>query len=1016
MSHSDSMTETGTGLAGVDYDSLTGLSGMNRFFELAPLKRDEYLAEGKDPVAVYFDLNGMKEFNMKFGFAEGDKLIRAMADVLIKHFGRECCGRFGGDRFTVVSCEDRIAEQIKAVFEECLSINEGKNLPLRVGIYKHSIGAVGPSTAFDRAKMACDVNRGSYVSRFAFFSTDMLAASRKKNHIIENFDRALKEGWVQVYYQPLIRSANSKVCDEEALARWIDPEKGFLSPADFIPVLEETKLIYKLDLYVTEQILKKFKIQDERGLYAVPCSVNVSRADFESCDIVEEIRKRVDDAGVSRERLTIEITESAMASDFEYMKKQVERFKELGFKVWMDDYGSGYSSPVILQKIKFDTIKLDMGFLAHFDDGNDSRVIISSLVKMAMGLGIDTVVEGVETEEQAEFLKVIGCSMLQGYHFCKPIPLSTVLGRYEKGEQIGFENPGEVRYYSEIGSVNLYDMSFSADGEGRFEDYFDTMPMAIIEVKAGAYEVIRSNRPYLDFIKDYISNSVISADIEAPKACRALLKSLKRCADDGKQMIIALNVGEGKKLHILLRRIAENPVSKAKAVMLVILSIADEGQDLAISYDSIARTLSADFMYLYHVDLRTDRFVEYSLGADESDMSVERRGDDFFNAARTDAMTRLYEGDRDYFIKAFTRENVLSAIDEHGSFKITYRLLINGQPVYMDMKALRMGGGNRYIVIGVNNVDARMKQQDELERMNEERIIYSRIMALSGNYICFYTVDPENDYYMSYHASGEFYDGGWSIVGTDFFKDAYEQSEKAIFEDDLELFRRSFSKDKVMKQIEKNGIFTLTYRMKFGDKVKYVLLKVACVTEYDRKQLVVGLLDIDERKKREREYALKLAAARNRVHLDELTGVKDKHAYVDVESEINTLIQEGNATPFALILLDIIGLKKVNDAKGHDAGDDHLKEGCRIVCDVFHHSPVYRVGGDEFVVIATGRDYDQIDVLMDHLLKKNKANKAKGGVMVAGGAACYSDELSVEDLFRRADEAMHKNKEELSRI
>ena len=126
MSRSDSMTETGTGLAGVDYDSLTGLSGMNRFFELAPLKRDEYLAEGKDPVAVYFDLNGMKEFNMKFGFAEGDKLIRAMADVLIKHFGRECCGRFGGDRFTVVSCEDRIAEQIKAVFDPDCILNPGK--------------------------------------------------------------------------------------------------------------------------------------------------------------------------------------------------------------------------------------------------------------------------------------------------------------------------------------------------------------------------------------------------------------------------------------------------------------------------------------------------------------------------------------------------------------------------------------------------------------------------------------------------------------------------------------------------------------------------------------------------------------------------------------------------------------------------------------------------------------------------------------------------------------------------
>ncbi len=997
--------------------SLTGLPDMNAFFDRAPLRRDEFLAEGKKPIVVFFDFNGMKDFNMKFGFAEGDKLIRAMAEVLKKHFGVENCAHIGGDRFAAIDCETGIEDRLRTLFDDCLCINEGKNLPVRVGIYKHSIGNVGPALACDRAKMACDANRGRTVSSFAYFSADILESVQKKNYIIENFERALSEGWVQLYYQPLVRAANGRVCDEEALARWIDPEKGVMSPADFIPILEEAKLIYKLDLYVTEQIIKKFTIQDEADLFAVPCSVNISRSDFECCDIVDEIRKRVDAAGISHDRLTIEITESTLASDFDYMKKQIERFQKLGFKVWMDDYGSGYSSPSILQKIKFDTIKLDMGFLTHFDEGSDCRVIISSLVKMVAGLGIDTVIEGVETAEQAEFLRVIGCTKLQGYHFCKPIPLKEILSRYEKGEQIGFENPAEKDYYSAIGRVNLYDLSLSADGEGRFEDYFDTMPMAIVELSRQAFSIIRSNRPFIEFFRNNVSEDRTYRNNSAKGFDASFIKAVNRCADDGKQAVLAMNTKYGKKLHILMRRIAINPVSAAASVMIVILSISDSNvQDQGLTYDGIAHALSADYIHLYHVDTRTERFTEYTPDAEHSEMSVEKRGSDFFNVARIGAMKELYEADRERVIKAFTKENVLGEIRDHGAFTITYRLMIDGEPVYVDLKALSLGNSGRYIVIGINNVDSRMKQQEEIERMNEERIIYSRIVALAGNYLCFYTVDPENDNYMAYNASGEYYKMGISRVGTDFFDDAIRESEKVIYEEDLEMFKRSFSRAGVMKQIEKKGLYTLTYRLKLGDAVKYVLLKIASVTENGKKQIIVGINDIDERVRRDHEYSIKLSEARNKVHLDELTGVKDKHAYVDVENKINSMIQEGSITPFAMVLLDIIGLKKVNDSKGIEAGDDILKQGCKMVCEVFKHSPVYRVGGDEFVVIATGRDYDQIEVLMDHLLKRNKLNKAKGGVVVAGGAARFGEELSVEDLYRKADEAMHRNKEELIRL
>ena len=190
----------------------------------------------------------------------------------------------------------------------------------------------------------------------------------------------------------------------EALARWIDPELGVLSPAEFIPDLEASCQSYKLDLYVLEEVLETIRFEEKNGLVVVPHSINLSRSDFDSCDIVEEIRKRVDAAGIRRELITIEITESIIGSDLEYMKSQIGRFRQLGFPAWMDDFGSGYSSLDVLQSIQFDLIKFDMSFMKKLNEGGSTQIVLTDLMKLASSLGVDTVCEGVETEEQVHFL------------------------------------------------------------------------------------------------------------------------------------------------------------------------------------------------------------------------------------------------------------------------------------------------------------------------------------------------------------------------------------------------------------------------------------------------------------------------------------------------------------------------------------------------------------------------------------------------------------------------------------
>ena len=404
------------------YDGLTGLPSLTWFFQLCEAKKTETPGEGRQNILLYIDLNGMKYFNHRYGFAEGDKMLKAFSALLETTFGKEDVCHIAADRFAAATTDEDLEDRLRRMFEEAGKANDGNMLPVRVGIYSFGIENVSVSTAFDRAKIACEEIRHSDNSCFSYYRVEMRDTFRKRQYIIANIDKAIQEKWIQVYYQPIVRASDEQICDEEALARWIDPVEGFLSPADFIPYLENTGLIYKMDLYVLEQVLEKIRFLQETGRKVVPQSINLSRSDFEVCDIVEEIRKRVDAAGVSHDLISVEITESIIGSNFEFMNEQVNRFHENGFPVWMDDFGSGYSSLDVLQSIQFDLIKFDMSFLRKIDEGEKGKIILTELMKLASQLQVDTICEGVEKAEHASFLREIGCGKLQGYYYSKPVP------------------------------------------------------------------------------------------------------------------------------------------------------------------------------------------------------------------------------------------------------------------------------------------------------------------------------------------------------------------------------------------------------------------------------------------------------------------------------------------------------------------------------------------------------------------------------------------------------------------
>ena len=825
------------------YDYLTGLPNMTYFFELAESGSENARKNGKKYTMLYMDFNGMRFFNSKHGFSEGDKLLRSFAKLLAEIFGNFHCCRISADHFAVHTELEGLDHKVEQLLNKKHEINNGKNLPIHIGIYVGQKERIHVSVACDRAKLACVALSSKYESAVNYYSQDVSDDATRKQYIIENIDRAISEKWIRLYLQPIIRTVNEQACDVEALARWVDPEYGFLSPADFIPALEDAGLIYKLDLYMLDQVLESFKILKADGFRLLPHSVNLSRSDFDACDIVEEIRRRVDNAGINRDRITIEITESIIGSDFEFIKEQIERFQELGFPVWMDDFGSGYSSLNILQSIRFDLIKFDMSFMRRLDEGEKGKILLTDLMRMATSLGLDTVCEGVETPEQVQFLREIGCSKLQGFYYSKPVPFDSLKSLYNNHALFDIENPSESDYYESISRVNLFDLRVIVSGEeNSFNDVFNMIPIAILEIADRKVKYLRSNHAYQDFVKQYFSADVASGDITGGDPNNSFgigfFAVVNQCSQTGKHAFFDEKLPDGSIVHTFVRRININPVTGNVAIAVAVLSIRKP--DESTTYADIARALSADYYNIFIVDMDTDAYTEYSSKIGVERLSIERHGEDFFEAARLDIKTRMYEEDRTPFLDIFTKEKVIQSLDSHGVFTTTYRLVDTGEPMYVNMKITRMTGGNR-IILGISNIDAQMKEKLHYEELQKQKETFTRIMALSDGYLSLFTIDLISGSYVECSSTEDFDSLGAAKEGRDFFSQALIDAEAYLYEPDIARFKECFSKENVLNEIQLNGSFIINYHLMINGEPRPVFLKAALLKDGSEDKLVVGV-------------------------------------------------------------------------------------------------------------------------------------------------------------------------------
>lgn len=424
-------------------DPLTGLPNINYLHEFANEKLEVIWSEGSTPVLIYSDVDSMQYYNNQYGFEQGDKLLCLIAATLKEVFPNALLIRGADDHFvTITDMESReaLAERLEAVNESIKRRAYGNTSGICSGIYVLKENA-SLKDSLDHAKHALKRIETDMTKIYRFFSQEADDRYWRNRYIIENFNRALQNGWIKIFYQGIVRLETGKIAAFEALARWVDPARGTISPAEFIPVLQKYHLLYKLDLFMLEQVCREIPIRHENGLPMMPVSVNFARQDFDHVDVVGTMNVLYDkyelSKYVSKDFFIVEITEQDVAIGAERFRDQLRKIRENGYQLWLDDFGSGYSSINMFSQLSFDLIKYDMELLRHLDDNSGAnRLILKELVFVAKKLGMHTLTEGLEDETQLAFLKEIGCELAQGYYYFRPEPLDEMLFRIHGGDPI----------------------------------------------------------------------------------------------------------------------------------------------------------------------------------------------------------------------------------------------------------------------------------------------------------------------------------------------------------------------------------------------------------------------------------------------------------------------------------------------------------------------------------------------------------------------------------------------------
>lgn len=417
------LRETAALINAVEKDELTGVYSKGFFYKEAEKMLLENGSLGYDIVCM--DIERFKLVNDLFGMQEGDKLLRHIANLIMHNVGDHgICGRVGADKFACLIQhrehyeDDLFSDAIKAINEFPISIS----INVCYGIYCVDDVAVPISVMCDRALITCNSIKGKYDIHHAHYTDKLRQSLLSEQMILDSMKTALLEHQFEVYYQPKYDLSTGAIAGAEALVRWNHPDKGVMSPADFIPLFERNGFITDLDIYVWETVCRHLRNWLDDGYPMIPISVNVSRADIYNPKLTQILTGLTQKYNLNAEYLHLEITETAYTENPDQIISTVLELRKLGFIIEMDDFGTGYSSLNMLAELPIHVLKLDMRFIQSETAKRNRKNILSFIISLAKWLNLQVVAEGVEAEKQVQTLKSMDCNYAQGYYYARPMP------------------------------------------------------------------------------------------------------------------------------------------------------------------------------------------------------------------------------------------------------------------------------------------------------------------------------------------------------------------------------------------------------------------------------------------------------------------------------------------------------------------------------------------------------------------------------------------------------------------
>lgn len=1009
------MAESAIALKELERDELTGLYTRQAFIR----KAEAYLEQNSDKeiAIVGVDFENFKLTNSQYGEEKCDLFLKYIGNQLIEKMVTGFSGRFSGDQFVLIFeySDDKQFEYINNFSKDILKDAPISHQNPKIGVYAPIDKKLPIVRCCDNAFLALKEIKGIYNQNIAFYQKKLQEQMLTEQKILESMEKALEEKQFVVYYQPKHESITGKVAGAEALVRWIHPEYGFMSPAEFIPLFERNGFISKLDGFVLEQVCKDINEWKEQGIPIVPISVNVSRRDYLEDGWIDRQIDLIDKYKIEHELIHMEVTESLYAEYMDLIIDQIRKVKNKGFAIEMDDFGAGYSSLGTLSSFPLDIIKLDISFVRHI---STNEIVVENIIKLAHKLGYITVAEGTETEEQYKILRGLGCDLIQGYCFSKPLPKNDFKDYLiEKTVRIN-EDPQPVKVNENNNFIgNEYVLKAVLEiGEslpGGFFSYHADGNHEIISFNKEILKIygVETGDEFRKFSKNSFDNMVHPDDLFYVNDLINQQKNKKNDIFYLEYRILCKDKSV-KYIRNYGRYVNTEQYGDIYYVFIQDFTSEHENNLQVQKKNEIIQCLSLNYTAIYLVDFLDDNIIPYAINSQfDEEMNSSFYEDKSYEQIRNFyAKKYVSPSERDGFLKVTSVENISEEFEKHDSFNFTYHFIDENDEIFLvEMSVRKLKDENHktravlaFRQISEGMIDAvaerntflvsmldKKDEKTQIEILNSMTSIYSFVNLLSFKEKTIIRFDSHS------HEVRKF------PQGKECRSEMNQKVAERIIENQKESFLKFTDLNTLKKRMGKKKLISGEF---LSEIMGWIRVQYIRVNDDEFDLVVYTIQDIEEEKNKE-EQLIRMSIT------DELTKVYNRTAF---EEDVRALKKKKITQDFVIMYIDVNGLKTLNDEAGHAAGDELIKGTASCLLRSFgSNGRVYRIGGDEFIVIFYAEEKELRRLLNDF---DNSVVQWKGEMVdnlsLSYGYVTKREFMKTQliELFEIADQRMYKNK------